>query len=101
MARALELTGDALAVPPPVPKAAQAPAPATEPEKPVVQKKTGKAKAEDVQVPLQVRWPKSAVKAAKLAAVQGDFATVSDFMLACFHAYMKEKASAGAKNPAL
>jgi hypothetical protein len=40
-------------------------------------------------VPLQVRWPASEVKAAKLAAIEGDFPTVSDFMLTCFHAYMK------------
>jgi hypothetical protein len=40
-------------------------------------------------VPLQVRWPASDVKAAKLAAIQLDFPTLSDFMLACFHDYMK------------
>jgi len=39
--------------------------------------------------PLQVRWPIKDVKAVKLAAIQQDFPTVSDFMLACFHAYMK------------
>jgi hypothetical protein len=39
--------------------------------------------------PLQVRWPVEEVKAVKLAAIQQDFPTVSDFMLACFHAYMK------------
>jgi hypothetical protein len=38
---------------------------------------------------LQVRWPVKDVKAAKLAAIQLDFPTMSDFMLACFHAYMK------------
>jgi hypothetical protein len=48
--------------------------------------------------PLQVRWPKSEVKAVKLAALKADFATVSDFMLACFHAYMqKSKLSEGEK----
>lgn len=35
--------------------------------------------------PLQFRWPGEDVKAAKLAAIQLDFPTVSDFMLACFH----------------
>jgi hypothetical protein len=40
-------------------------------------------------VPLQVRWSAGDLKAAKLATIQGDFPTVSDFMLACFHAYMK------------
>jgi hypothetical protein len=38
--------------------------------------------------PLQVRWPKADVKAAKRAALEAD-QTVSDFMLACFHACMK------------
>jgi hypothetical protein len=52
-----------------------------------VEKPAPKAKV----VPLQVRWPASDVKAAKLAAIQGDFPTVSDFMLTCFHVYMKEK----------
>jgi len=31
------------------------------------------------------------VKAAKLAAIEMDFPTVSDFMLACFHAYMQSR----------
>lgn len=48
-------------------------------------KKHGGAKT----MPLQVRWPREEVKAIKLAAVQAE-QTISDFMLACFHAYMKE-----------
>ena len=36
-----------------------------------------------------LNMPVEDVKAAKLAAIQLDFPTVSDFMLACFHAYMK------------
>jgi len=44
--------------------------------------------------PLQVRWPVEDVKAVKLAAIQLDFPTVSDFMLACFHAYMKTRKQA-------
>jgi hypothetical protein len=44
--------------------------------------------------PLQVRWPVEDVKAVKLAAIQQDFPTVSDFMLACFHAYMKSRVQA-------
>jgi len=39
--------------------------------------------------PLQVRWPGEDVKAAKVAAIQLNFPSVSDFMLACFLAYMK------------
>lgn len=73
---------------PPVPKAAQV--------QPIEQEATGKKKGragtkqqEEPKEPLQVRWPGGEVKAAKLAALQLDFPTVSDFMLACFHAYMK------------
>ena len=40
------------------------------------------------QMPLQVRLPRSAVKAIKVAAAERE-QTVSDFMLACFHACMK------------
>lgn len=89
MAKALELNGDALATAPPVPRAAQVapPVPTLETK---ARSKFVKAKA-DAQVPLQVRWPRSEVKAAKLAAVQGDYQTVSEFMLACFHAYMKTR----------
>ena len=82
MAKALELNGDTLAAAQPVPRAAKVATSAVEPRR---NKPAPKAKV----VPLQVRWPASEVKAAKLATIQGDFTTVSDFMLACFHAYMK------------
>jgi hypothetical protein len=84
MAKALELNADTLTVVPSVPRAAQVTTPAAGP---------GRAKPAPVpkveREPLQVRWPVEDVKAAKLAAIQLDFPTVSDFMLACFHAYMK------------
>jgi uncharacterized protein (DUF1778 family) len=38
--------------------------------------------------PLQVRWPREDVMAIKIAAARAE-QTVSGFMLACFHAYMK------------
>jgi hypothetical protein len=82
MAKALELNADTLAAAQPVPKAAQV---AT----PVGGTKRRKRAAKVEREPLQVRWPASEVKAAKLASIQLDFQTVSDFMLACFHAYMK------------
>jgi len=44
------------------------------------------AKAE--QMPLQVRWPRPVVRAIKIAAAERE-QTVSDFMLACFHAFME------------
>lgn len=40
------------------------------------------------QMPLQVRIPRQDVRAIKIAAAERE-QTVSDFMLACFHAYMK------------
>jgi hypothetical protein len=39
-------------------------------------------------MPLQIRLPRQEVKAIKVAAAQSE-QTISDFMLACFHAYMK------------
>jgi hypothetical protein len=84
MAKATELNADIMTAAVPVPKAAQAPA------APVEAKRSKPAPKEKV-VPLQVRWPASDVKAAKIAAVQDDFTTVSDFMLTCFHAYMKSR----------
>jgi len=82
MAKALELSADTLTVVPSVPKASQATTPAVEPRR-------AKPAPRIEREPLQVRWPVEDVKAAKLAAIQLDFPTVSDFMLACFHAYMK------------
>lgn len=40
------------------------------------------------QIPLQVRLPREAVRAIKIAAAERE-QTISEFMLACFHAYMK------------
>lgn len=93
MAKALELTDDVLKDTPAVPKAAQAmkaepAAPGPEKEAP-----TSSAKRE----PLQVRWPAEDVKAVKLATIQMDYSTVSDFMLACFHAFMKSKEAQNAE----
>ena len=91
MAKALELNADTLTTAPPIPKAAQIVPQAQQPK----QRREGKppVKAEQRE-PLQVRWPGEDVKAVKLAAIQLDFPTVSDFMLACFHAYMKNNKQA-------
>jgi hypothetical protein len=40
------------------------------------------------QIPLQLRLPRDEVRAIKIAAAESE-QTVSDFMLACFHARMK------------
>lgn len=85
MAKALELNLETLAVVQSVPQAAQMKA------APGLQPKRGKTAPKTEREPLQVRWPTEDVKAVKLAAIQMDFPTVSDFMLACFHAYMKNK----------
>ena len=83
MAKAIALTQDALKALQITPKAATparslvaqpAPAPVREPKA--------------VQVPLQVRIPKDEARAIKIAAAEAE-QTISDFMLACFHAYMK------------
>ena len=83
MAKALELNADTLTVVPSVPRAAQVTTPTAAPHQ--RSKPTPRVERE----PLQVRWPVEEVKAVKLAAIQQDFPTVSDFMLAYFHAYMK------------
>jgi len=77
MAKAISLTDDILAAPAPPPRASAKPAkeaPPAEPRPPTV--------------PLQIRIGAGDLKAIKRAALEAD-QTVSDFMLACFHAYMK------------
>lgn len=84
MARAPALTSAAQEVP-------QMPAPkASTPSR----RSTAASKAATVaepkivdQVPLQVRLPRQEVRAIKVAAAERDM-TISDFMLACFHAHM-------------
>lgn len=81
MAKPTSLTPDALSVP------STAPAAATTPRSPKAGKPT-RVKP-DPTVPLQIRLPRGEVKAIKIAKEQSDYKTLSDFMLACFHAYMK------------
>jgi hypothetical protein len=84
MAKAMTLTPDALKAPQITPKAATparslaAAAPATPARAPKV-----------AHVPLQVRIPKDDARAIKIAAAQAD-QTISEFMLACFHARMQK-----------
>ena len=89
MAKAIALTADVLKAPQITPKAAtpaRSPSVKSEPAPPA-------APAKGAHVPLQVRIPKDAARAIKIAAAERD-QTISDFMLACFHAYMKAKPSA-------
>lgn len=83
MAKALVLTDDILAAPVEQPRASQtaraAPAAAPKAAKP----------AKAPQVPLQIRIGANDAKAIKRAALEAD-QTISDFMLACFHAFIKK-----------
>ena len=82
MAKALVLSDEALAAPVAQPRAAQTPAKF---EPPIKAAKLPKAP----QVPLQIRISANDAKAIKRAALEAD-QTISDFMLACFHASMKK-----------
>lgn len=89
MAKAIALTADVLKAPQITPKAAtpaRSPAVKPEPAQPP-------AAPKEAHVPLQVRIPKDVARAIKIAAAERD-QTISEFMLACFHAYMKTKPSA-------
>jgi len=82
MAKALVLSAETLAVPVEQPRAAQQPAKA---ERAAKAPKPSKAP----QVPLQIRIPAKDAKAIKRGALDAD-QTISEFMLACFHASMKK-----------
>ena len=84
MAKATPLTLDALKAPQITPKAA------TPARSPAVVPKAAVPPAKPDQVPLQLRIPRAEARAIKIAAAQSD-QTISDFMLACFHASMKSK----------
>ena len=78
MAKAITLTDDILAEPATPPRASAKPVKEARPP----------AKPKPPTVPLQIRIGAGDLKAIKRAALEAD-QTVSDFMLACFHAYMK------------
>ena len=79
MPKAVSLTAEALVAPQITPMAA------TPPRRDA---KAEKAHPKEAQIPLQVRLPRDQVRAIKVAAAERDL-TISDFMLACFHAHMK------------
>ena len=81
MPKAEPLTIDTLSAPQITPKAAT---PARSPAKSASPLPEPKAE----QVPLQVRIPRDDARAIKIAAAERE-QTISDFMLSCFHAYMK------------
>lgn len=87
MAKALALTPDALNAPQITPKAATPARGANAPAATELSPSKTKKKTEQM-FPLQIRIPKEDLKAIKMAATSRE-QTVSDFMLACFHAHMK------------
>lgn len=80
MAKAVPLTLDILKTAPVTPLAATPPRSASTPALDEV-----KATKAD-NVPLQIRIPKEIARAIKIEAARND-QSISDFMLACFHAY--------------
>ena len=82
MAKAVPLTLTALSAPQITPQAA------TPARTPAV-KVAAPAAPEVEKVPLQVRIPKEDARAIKIASAERDL-SISDFMLSCFHAYMKD-----------
>ena len=79
MPKAVSLTAEALVAPQITPTGATPPRRDAKPKK---------ADSKEQQIPLQVRLPRDQVRAIKVAAAERDL-TISDFMLACFHAHMK------------
>jgi hypothetical protein len=76
-----------------MPKATSLTPEALEPQTPMplaATKQRGQKAVTDKIEPLQIRIPHSQVKAIKMAALEAE-QTVSDFMLACFHAYMRKR----------
>lgn len=86
MAKPVPLTAAALQVPQITPLAA------TLQRTPSATEKSAAVEVEqppkEPQVPLQIRIPKSTARAIKIAAAEEEL-TISDFMIACFHARMK------------
>lgn len=84
MAKAVPLTFNTLNTPTVTPQAATPARQVAQPS--VVSTVPQKPKVE--HVPLQVRIPKEEARAIKVAAAERDM-SISDFMLSCFHAFMK------------
>ena len=85
MAKAVALTPEALDAPVITPQAAT---PARRPAPKAVPAPSSAVKPRNDK-PLQIRVPQAEFRAIKIAATQHD-QSVSEFMLACFHAFMKD-----------
>ena len=83
MAKAEPLSMHTLTTPQITPKAA------TPARSPSVQENAASQEVKPDQVPLQIRIPRQDARAIKVAAAERDM-SISDFMNACFHAFMKK-----------
>lgn len=83
MAKAVILTPDALIAPQSIPQAA------TPPRSSASLKAARNTDSKVEQMPLQIRIPRKAARAIKIAAAERE-QTISDFMLSCFDAFMKD-----------
>ena len=82
MAKAVPLTLDTLKTTPVTPLAA------TPPRSPAQAPAEADKSSKVDNVPLQIRIPKEAARAIKVEAAKSD-QSISEYMLACFHAYTK------------
>jgi hypothetical protein len=82
MAKATPLSGDIMNMD-------QAPITGLNPRTVIKESPKKAVKEPEKQVPLQIRIPASKAKAIKREALETD-QTISDFMLACFNAYIKK-----------
>lgn len=89
MPKAEPLTPSALSVPQITPKAATSARTVSAPLAAPQSESVTKSESKQNQMPLQIRLPREEVRAIKIAAAERE-QTISDFMLACFHAYMKD-----------
>jgi hypothetical protein len=87
MAKAVPLTIDALKVPQITPQAAT-PARGVAPDATPPSLDAPASTPKSDHVPLQIRIPKHIARAIRVAAAERD-QSISEFMLACFHAHMK------------
>lgn len=62
---------------------------ATPPRSPVSSADEAIKRAKSENVPLQIRIPKEVARAIKVEAAKND-QSISEFMLSCFHAFMKK-----------
>lgn len=70
-----------------------APAAATAPRTPKERERKKQPEPPKNDTPVNFRWPGAEVKAMKKAALEADM-TIQDFLLSCFHAFLKSSKQA-------